>query len=172
MDIIYRGRLQTMEMLADPGTSPGIGAVVSMTDPQTPPLEISSGAREDLVVHRMPFNDVPTDRPVWIEGLGWAEPPRREHIEELLEVAPRLFGVEGQIVCHCEAGISRSSAVTYILGCVHAGPGHEAEVLETLPDKGLLFPRPNRRLIMLAQEILGDEYRLLEAVDEWAAAQS
>jgi predicted protein tyrosine phosphatase len=171
LDIIYRGKGQTEDMLLDPAWAARIGAIVSMSDPQVPPLRVPAALEPNLFILRLAFNDIPTDEPAWIEGLGWAIPPQAEHVRRIIEAAPRLFATPGLVVVHCEMGVSRSSAITYVLGCLEAGPGSEARILEELPTKGLLPPQPNHRLVSLAQELLGEEYRLLEALEEWAAAR-
>jgi predicted protein tyrosine phosphatase len=71
----------------------------------------------------------------------------------------------GLVYCHCNAGISRSTAVAFILRCVWCGPGCEAECLQAVIDDRP-NARPNELLVGYADDQLGRDGRMLAAVDQ------
>lgn len=87
--------------------------------------------------------------------------PETEHIESLLE-----FGAgwtrEAPLLVHCWAGISRSTAAALILAA-RLNPGREREIV-TLLSARAGHAMPNRRMIALADDLMGCEGRLVTAV--------
>lgn len=83
------------------------------------------------------FDDVPVVR----KGM---QEPQRKHIEEALEFAK---GKERLIVC-CQAGISRSSAISYVLKTAEVGEFNALEVL----DPKVHYPNP--LIVKLGSEVL------------------
>jgi hypothetical protein len=73
------------------------------------------------------------------------------------------------LLVHCVAGISRSTAAALIAMAAH-GPGREMESAHALREVAP-HAHPNRRLIQLADEILGSRGRLVSARDAMGAAQ-
>jgi predicted protein tyrosine phosphatase len=72
--------------------------------------------------------------------------PTLEHIEKALEWSK---GRDKLISC-CHAGVSRSSAMAYLLACRECGPGTVLSVLR--PHKHW----PNRLIVHLGSQILND----------------
>lgn len=81
-------------------------------------------------------------------------------VQCLIDLAEELRGSTGRVLIHCEAGVSRSTAAALILYTCWLGPGLEREAME-----GVLrqrpFARPNRRMVAIADNLLGREGRLL-----------
>ena len=82
--------------------------------------------------------------------------PQREHLEAVLEYA------EGKspLLVHCAAGISRSSAVAYVIACNRVSP---QEAL------GVLSPKlhwPNDRIVRLGADLLGNP-EMVSAMTAW-----
>jgi predicted protein tyrosine phosphatase len=107
---------------------------------------------------RLVFDDV--------EALTRADagrmPPSREDVERLIEFCRR---VDGTTLVHCSAGVSRSGAAAYILGCVLLGPGRESEAMaRVIQIKPSVFP--NRRMIWLADAILARDGAMIAAFRE------
>jgi predicted protein tyrosine phosphatase len=63
---------------------------------------------------------------------------------------------------HCWAGISRSSAAAYILAC-DRHPGCEGELATTLRARAP-FVTPNRRMVALADDLLGRNGAMVDAI--------
>ena len=95
-------------------------------------------------------------------------------LPELPDVAPgdhlRLFfhdvvepGLADGLLVHCYAGVSRSTASAYILLCLH-NPGREGEAARLLRTQAG-HAIPNRRMVELADDLLGRGGRMIDAVD-------
>jgi predicted protein tyrosine phosphatase len=86
-----------------------------------------------------------------------------EDISRIIRLADSLKTVGGKVLIHCGAGISRSAAAALILYACWLGPGREQEAMEKV---FTLRPiaKPNRRMVMLADKILGREGRLIDAL--------
>jgi predicted protein tyrosine phosphatase len=78
-------------------------------------------------------------------------------------LAGSLKTVGGKVLIHYGAGISRSAAAALIMYACWLGPGKEQEAIKKV---FTLRPtaRPNRRMIELADKILGREGRLIDAL--------
>ncbi|MFO7870652.1 MAG: hypothetical protein R6V03_04375 [Kiritimatiellia bacterium] len=120
-------------------------------------------------------------RPSWLNGADHykfcfadlIEPsrpsaPRKRDIEEIVEMGQTIAGPESEasILVHCAAGISRSPAAAYILFCIHAGPGKEAEALKrtvSSSEEGWIYP--NSLMVGYADEILGRGGRMVRELE-------
>ena len=85
--------------------------------------------------------------------------PGHGHIEELIDYLHDWPGDEA-LMTHCYAGVSRSTAVALIAHFMKEGNEHESAraLREAAPHAW-----PNRRIISLADDILGCGGRLIEA---------
>lgn len=126
----------------------GRWAVVSIGEPGgEPPL----GFNERNPLHlRLEFHDIV--EPLELDGKVFV-PPGLDHVRTLVAFAP-LARTARVVYCHCVAGISRSTAVAYILRAIWGGPGSEADALiDVYEDRPQAWP--NERLVELADEVLG-----------------
>jgi predicted protein tyrosine phosphatase len=87
--------------------------------------------------------------------------PDREHIAALVDFMRAWEHADGPMLVHCVAGISRSMAAA-LIGLVVKAPGREAEAAR-LVRKTAPHAHPNRRMIAVADELLGCAGRLIEA---------
>lgn len=90
-------------------------------------------------------------------------PPTREHARQIIEFARQIQDIGGILLCHCNAGLSRSPAVALICLVVWSGAGSEvAAVKEILR----LRPRaqPHRGLVGFADGELNLAGRLIAAI--------
>ena len=96
-------------------------------------------------------------------------PPGITEVNAILDFAREMDAVEMNLLVHCEAGISRSTATAFIILCFLLGPGQEQEafrrVLEAQPRA-----RPNSLMVELADWRLGREGRMIEAtLRKWSS---
>jgi len=78
--------------------------------------------------------------------------PMKEHIRRILKWAMD----KENIVVHCTAGISRSSAIAYLIACQMSSPKQALKVFDPLKHC------PNRLILNIGVEVLGDESILSE----------
>lgn len=81
----------------------------------------------------------------------------------LIDLAKRLKGSNGNVLIHCEAGVSRSPAAALILYTCLLGPGSERKSMDRVL-RQRPFAMPNRRMVELADRLLGREGRLMSVL--------
>ena len=81
-------------------------------------------------------------------------------IQCLIDLATELSGSEAEVLIHCEAGVSRSSAAALILYTCLLGQGSERKAMERVLRQRPIA-RPNRRMVEIADKLLGREGRLI-----------
>ncbi len=87
--------------------------------------------------------------------------PGEEHIRAILGFIDS-WDQRAPMLIHCWAGISRSTATAYIALC-HLNEGHEFTAAG-LMRAAARHAQPNRRLVALADQIMGRRGRMIEAV--------
>ncbi len=126
--------------------------LISLVSPdEQPPTPIGFPAERH---HRVPIHDIS-------EPLDGHILPQPEHIEGLITVIEEWRGNGAPILVHCVAGISRSMAAA-LIALVQKAPGREMEAAERLR-RNAPHAWPNRRMIALADELLGCDGRLIAA---------
>jgi predicted protein tyrosine phosphatase len=145
---------QLAEGLLSSPVAARITHVVSINDPETgPPRDLEGHPGQHLVLH---FHDVPAP------GHGWTV-PSREHVQKILQFADQL-DERHEVLVHCAAGISRSSAAALAI---------IASKLEPSPRSGLEAVRrvmnvkksiyPNTLMVEFTDGILGYRGTLMSA---------
>ncbi|KLK93192.1 protein tyrosine phosphatase [Microvirga vignae] len=94
-----------------------------------------------------------------LEGHVLAEP---EHMEKLLAFI-RAWDRTSPLLFHCWAGISRSTAAAYITACALAPERDEPELALALR-QAAPAATPNARFVALADDLLGRQGRMVEAI--------
>lgn len=89
--------------------------------------------------------------------------PAREHVERLLAFV-QAWEREAPMVIHCWAGISRSTASAFVAACALAPEADEAALAARLRAASPMAT-PNRRIVAVADEILGRNGRMVAAID-------
>jgi len=89
--------------------------------------------------------------------------PAAEHIEKLLAFV-RAWGRESPLVVHCWAGISRSTAAAFIAACALKPEREEDDIARALRQASPIAT-PNRRLVSVADDILGRRGRMVDAIE-------
>lgn len=90
-------------------------------------------------------------------------PPHEAHVEELIAFT-KSWRRDAPMLVHCWAGISRSTAAAFISLCTLNPERNEGDIAQRMRK---LSPTayPNRMLVSLADDILGREGRMVDAVD-------
>lgn len=89
-------------------------------------------------------------------------PPTPGHADEIIAFAEAVRGARGLVVCHCFAGVSRSTAAALICLAVWTGPGREQECMAHLL-RIRPCAAPHDGLVLFADRRLGRGGRLAAA---------
>jgi predicted protein tyrosine phosphatase len=113
----------------------------------------------------------------------WSGLARERHVQlafhDIVELTPDLIAPDADVVdaiiefgrgcsaghpmlIHCWAGISRSSAAAYAIAC-DRNPGYETAIADELRKRSP-YVTPNRLMVQLADEQLGRDGRMVEAI--------
>lgn len=95
-----------------------------------------------------------------VEGMT---APSEETVTHLLAFG-KTWDATAPLLIHCWAGISRSSASAYILAVERNPHADEAAIARALRAASP-YAMPNRRLVALADDILGRQGRMVDAVE-------
>ena len=128
----------------------GVRDLVSIIQPSAQP-PTPPGVDPDRH-HRCPVHDI-------VEAQPGEVLPEARHIEELIRFLGTWDG-EAPLLIHCLAGVSRSTAVALITHVMQTGnPRMSATALRQASP----YAWPNRRIVALADSILGLDGDLIEA---------
>lgn len=111
------------------------------------------------------FDNVERKSRLMIADVVTAEGATEEDVRGIIKLAEQLQSQDGVLLVHCEAGVSRSTATALIINAYWLGPGFEDEAMRRLIAQRP-YAIPNRRMVALADRILGLDGRLLQACDE------
>jgi hypothetical protein len=128
--------------------------LVTLLDPAS---MIETPAGHDPALHlKLGINDITGPA----RGLV---PPDETSVNRLLDFG-RTWNGEAPMIIHCWAGVSRSTASAFILACERAPDQDEAQLASQMRR---LAPHayPNRRLVALADRLMGRQGRMVEAVE-------
>jgi len=141
----------------------GVTHMLSILDPGMPdPEPIALYPRHDRLVLR--FHDI-------IEPLPGFVAPERDHVEALLTFGRASTATaEVHVLVHCHMGVSRSTAAMTAL-LLQRQPDMTEEA--ALAEVARLRPQawPNSRMIAFADELLGRNGRLIEALGRFYGVQ-
>lgn len=100
---------------------------------------------------RFEFDDVQESESLAVIRGGYV-PPSRDAVHMICDRAFELMFTKN-VLCHCAAGISRSTAAAFILWCVWLGKGREREALKrVLTERKIALP--NTLVVRYADEYL------------------
>lgn len=95
-------------------------------------------------------------------NLGGFKPPNYEHVQKIIDFAK---GVDGNLLVHCAAGISRSAGAALTVITTHMGDGKERQAIDRLMRfKASVWP--NDLIVHYADELLGRNGKLWNAYYE------
>jgi len=162
--IIIASHDETVDLLDNNEYNEKVTAIVSISDHSkaSPSVVRRCQEKKDKVVLTLHFDDMEREMLDNPRCSGW-EPPQMKHIQAIISRSKEILNSGGWILCHCQAGISRSAAAAFILKCIELGPGKEEEALGILV-KSRDYISPNKWMVEMAQEILGDEWDLIDAL--------
>lgn len=87
-----------------------------------------------------------------------------EDVRQIISLAEQLRSESGTVLIHCEAGVSRSTATALIIYACWLGRGNEDEAMRrVIAQRPCAIP--NRRMVALADNLLGLNGSLLRARD-------
>ena len=89
--------------------------------------------------------------------------PSADLVHRLLAFG-RAWDARTPMIVHCWAGISRSSASAFILAC-DRNPGADEHLIAMRMRRAAKHAYPNRKIIALADDILGRRGRMVDAVE-------
>ena len=89
--------------------------------------------------------------------------PEEHHVIRILDFG-RGWDETDPLLVHCWAGISRSTATAFILACERNPHAPERDIALRLR-RASATASPNRRLVALADDLLGRRGRMVDAVD-------
>jgi predicted protein tyrosine phosphatase len=107
---------------------------------------------------RLAFHDI-------VEPMPGLVMPDRDIMQAILDFG-RSRSSENQrpLLIHCWAGISRSSAAAFAIAC-DRNPGFERDIAIELRRRSP-SATPNRLMVRLADDLLGRDGRMVEAIDK------
>lgn len=89
--------------------------------------------------------------------------PSADLVHQLLAFG-RAWDASAPMIVHCWAGISRSSASAFILACDRS-PDADERLIAMRMRRAAKHAYPNRKIIALADDILGRRGRMVDAVE-------
>ena len=127
--------------------------MVTLLDPASM-IDTPAGIAPDRHL-RLAVNDI--DAPM--EGLVL---PQEALIHSLLAFAAGWDEAEPMLI-HCWAGISRSTASAFVIACERSPEADEREIALALRSAAA-HASPNRRIVALADDVMGRRGRMVDAV--------
>ena len=89
--------------------------------------------------------------------------PSADLVHQLLAFG-RAWDASAPMIVHCWAGISRSSASAFILAC-DRNPDADERLIAMRMRRAAKHAYPNRKIVALADDILGRRGRMVDAVE-------
>jgi predicted protein tyrosine phosphatase len=93
-----------------------------------------------------------------------------ESVVEQVVAFGRGWSGEAPLVVHCWAGVSRSSASAFTLACAR-NPHADERAIAAEMRRQSVHANPNRRIVALADDLLGRRGRMVDAVDAIGRAE-
>lgn len=104
---------------------------------------------------RLAMNDI-------VDPMPGMVPPNDDHVAQLIEFTDG-WESEAPMVIHCWAGISRSTAAAFVALC-HLNPDVNEMIIAARLRSASPTAYPNRRIVALADQALGRDGRMVDAV--------
>ena len=131
-----------------------VGHVVSLLGPETPHRSFTGIADGNHL--KLTFHDITAPA----EGFT---APAADHVETLIHFLKARQGKDPMLI-HCWAGISRSTASAFTAMCLYNPQVDELKLAQQLRSLSQVAT-PNRRIVAFADDIMGRQGRMVDAVD-------
>lgn len=128
--------------------------VITLMDPATV-IETPEGISPERHL-RLGVNDICEP----VEGMS---PPDEAIVARALEFG-RGWDEAAPMIVHCWAGISRSTATAFALACERSPEASELDIARAMR-RAAPHAYPNRRIVALADDMLGRRGRMVDAVE-------
>jgi predicted protein tyrosine phosphatase len=145
--------VSSLSRLRDVAARLGSFDLLTMLSPGSA-IGATDGLRPERHLH-LSFHDIVEARPDLVM-------PDRKAVEAILDFG-RDWAADRPMLIHCWAGVSRSSAAAYIMAC-DRNPGREHDLAIELRQRAP-FATPNRLMVTLADDILGRNRAMTEAIE-------
>jgi predicted protein tyrosine phosphatase len=96
--------------------------------------------------------------------------PGEEHVARLVDFVGS-WDQKTPLVVHCYAGISRSTAAAFVSACA-LGPQRDEAAIAAAIRQASPTASPNRRIVSLADRLLGRKGRMIDAIEAIGPAQT
>ena len=144
-------RIEAGQILCSPGRCAEITYLISIGDGDDP---LPQGYENAKRKSRLRIADVVTEEGATVDD-----------VRQIIQLAEQLRSESGILLIHCEAGVSRSTATALITYACWLGEGREDEAMERVIAQRP-YAIPNRRIVALADTLLGLGGNLLRARDQ------
>ncbi|MGE0240468.1 MAG: tyrosine phosphatase family protein [Parvibaculaceae bacterium] len=131
-----------------------VSHVVSLLGPETPHRSFTGITDGNHL--KLTFHDI-------LEPAEGFTAPASEHVETLIQFLTARQG-EDPLLIHCWAGISRSTASAFTAMCLYNPDVDEQQLARQLRSLSHVAT-PNRRLVAFADDIMGRQGRMVDAID-------
>ena len=128
--------------------------LITLLDPATM-IETPAGVSPDRHL-KLGVNDI-------VEPMEQMIVPDAGVVDRILAFGATWDGADPMLV-HCWAGISRSTATAFILACERS-PGADERAIARALRQAAPHASPNRRIVALADELMGRRGRMVNAVE-------
>ena len=140
-----------------------IVGVISIGNPRsTAPVSVR-GTRKPVL--RLMFNDI-DDRVLQVSNVKGFKVPSKNDVMSIIQFGQRIIkkaeSKGGIILCHCDCGMSRSTACAVILRSIYHGKDKEGIVIKQVEMENP-SAMPNLRMIRIADKIMERNGKLLRA---------
>jgi predicted protein tyrosine phosphatase len=134
--------------------------ILSIVDPgdKPPRRPVNIPAINHKVIH---FNDIEDPFPAYN-----AVTPNKEHIQDLIYWFNEIKKDADFLIVHCFAGVSRSTAVTFLFHNLLLKAGNEEKALGAMLTSAVFGgAKPNKRIVQLADEELDRHGRMVSVIN-------
>ena len=137
-----------------------VSHIVSLLGPETPHRSFTGIVDGNHL--KLTFHDI-------LEPAEGFTAPAAEHVETLIQFLKARQGDDPMLI-HCWAGISRSTASAFTAMCLYNPDVDERRLASELRSLSHVAT-PNRRIVAFADDMLGRQGRMVDAIDSIGRGQ-
>jgi predicted protein tyrosine phosphatase len=145
--------------------------LLSIVDPSDKPPRrpVNIPPNNHKVIHFHDLDDHAVNDPTFNKsGISLNQVPQTFHLKDLIAWFQEIENEADILIVHCFAGISRSTAMTFVFHCLLRGIGNEKAALDDMV-QSVVFggARPNQRIVRLADALLERKGRMIQVMKEY-----